>query len=891
MKNILLFFVLSISLSTLGQSAAAWKAVTNDEVETTLKIREREYAQRQQLFSLDEAFFRQSLTQVQYQAPNANGTIIKIPSIAKGEEQFLIWETSNFAPGLRARFPEIKSYVGKGLTDPTAYIRFSVSPLGVQTMVLRADGAEFIEPYTTDRSVYVLFDSETRIKNTLPLHCTTADHIVHQEVLNRIANAPLANNQIFRTYRLALSCTGEYGAYFGGTVANALAAMNQTMDRVNGIMDVDLAVKLEIIDNNDLVVYTSGASDPYSSAALGSAGAWNAELQNNLTAVLGNAAYDIGHLFGRSGGGGNAGCIGCVCVDDTPSTTDTNKGSAFTSPADGIPQGDGFDIDYVIHEMGHQLGAFHTFSFNVEGTGVNIEPGSGITIMGYAGVTGTYDIAQNSLPFYAYRSIQQIQNNLTGTCSSNVTLSNNPPVVDAGQTVTIPISTPYVLRGTASDPNGDAITLVWEQNDNAPSSQAGNNSFPSPTKTQGPNYRSFSPTASPDRFMPTYSTVLSGALSNTWEATSSVSRQLKFTLTGRDNVPGAGQTSTDSKTVNVSSSAGPFAVTSQNTSGISWQAGATETITWSVNNTTSLAGSANVNIKLSVDGGLTFPITLAANTPNDGTQDITVPAVSGQNCRIWIEPTGNIYYAINSTPFAIGFDCNSVTINPNVAIPDGAGNNQAGTTLTSTISVTEAGTINGMTVNIASNHTWIGDMVIRITHPDGTQRTLWNRQCNSAQNSGLNVTFQDGSGAVVCGSPTNGTYNPNQTLAAFNGKPTQGTWTLSIQDFFAQDTGNLLTWGVNFGCTLSQTSFNAVSDFSIYPNPSKGTFTIACSAAQPGTVKISVHDLRGRHIFENSFLNTGVFNQEIDLNNTESGIYLVTVMQGDLKAVKRVVIE
>lgn len=891
MKKVLL---LALSFACLSATAQlkSWRATDANAVDAVKKIRDREYSQKQQLFIFDETSFRQSIANVQYQGENVPGTIISLPTVDTGEEKFIIWETSNFAPGLRARYPQIKSYVGKGITDPTAYLRFSLSPQGIQTMILRADrGAEFIEPYTTDGSVYVMFDSATRMKNHLPFTCSTTDQRLHQEVLNRTANVELANNQVFRTYRLALSCTGEYGAYFGGTVTGALAAMNATMTRVNGVMDVDLAVKLEIIEDNESVIYTSGAADPYSAAGVGSAGAWNAELQNNLTAVLGNAAYDIGHLFGRSGGGGNAGCIGCVCVDDTPSLTDTNKGSGFTSPADGIPQGDGFDIDYVVHEMGHQLGANHTFSFNVEGSGVNIEPGSGITIMGYAGVTGTYDIDQNSLPFFAYRSIQQIQNNLAGTCSVNQPLSNNPPVVDAGQTVTIPISTPYVLRGTVSDPNGDAVTLVWEQNDNAPANQAGNNSFPSPTKTQGPNYRSFSPSSSPDRFMPSYSTVLAGSLSNTWEATSSVSRQLKFTLTGRDAVPGAGQTSTDSKTVNVTASAGPFAVTSQNAAGISWLQGSTETITWSVNNTPSLAGSANVNIKLSIDGGLTFPITLASNTPNDGSHEITVPDVTGQNCRVWIEPTGNIYYAINSVPFSIGYDCNTASISPNVAIPDGAGNNQAGQTLTSTITVTETGTINGMTVNVGSSHTWIGDMVIRIKHPDGTQRTLWNRQCNSSQNQGMNITFQDGSGAVVCGSPTSGTFNPNQTLAAFNGKPTQGTWELTIQDFFAQDTGNLLTWGVNFGCTLDSPSFEQTRDFTVYPNPSNGNFTVSYTSAIAGDVKISVHDLRGRRIYENAFANNGLFTQDINLDKVQAGIYLVTVQQGDAKMVKRIIVE
>ncbi len=893
MKKLLLIALAFGFMQSEAQSLKAWKSADDLKIESEKKIRTTEYSERQQLFQLDENAFRASLANAGFKEEGKPGIVISLPSIEGQAEQFLIWETSNFAPGLRAQFPQIKSYVGQGVTDRTAYLRFSVSPLGIQTMILRADsGAEFIEPYTTDASVYVLFDSATRFKGQLPFACHTVDRALNADLMERTNAAALSNDQVFRTYRLALSCTGEYGQYFGGTVEGALAGMNATMTRVNGVFETDLAVKLEIIENNAVVIYTNASTDPYSAAGAGSAGAWNAQLQNTLTSVLGNEAYDIGHLFGRSGGGGNAGCIGCVCVDDDPDDDeDTNKGSGFTSPANSIPQGDNFDIDYVVHEMGHQLGANHTYSHFVEGSGVNIEPGSGITIMGYAGVSNGFDIDDHSLPFFAYRSILQIQDNLEGTCSVNTILANNPPTVEAGATITIPKSTPFVLRGTASDADGDPMTFIWEENDNAPFSQAQENSFPRPDKVSGPNFRSFLPSESKDRFMPSYSTVLGGALSNTWEALSSVGRQLKFTFTARDNKPGEAQTNTDQRTVNVTSTAGPFAVTSQNAIGTSWIQGSTETITWSVNNTTNLAGSANVNIKLSVDGGMTFPITLAENTPNDGSESITVPDTTGEACRIWIEPTGNIYYAINSMPFSIGYDCNAAAISPNAAIPDGAGNNQTGPTLTSTIEVTEAETINGMTVTVNSDHTWIGDMVIKLTHPDGTTRTLWNRQCNSAQNQGFSVTFEDGAGAVQCGSPTSGTYNPNQTLAFFNGKPTNGTWTLAIQDFFQQDTGTLLSWGVNFGCQLAAPEVSQAMDFAVYPNPNNGSFTVAFESNSSEEVSIMVHDMRGRLIFENEYANSGMFSQEINLNEVQSGLYLVTVSEGNEKMVKKIVVE
>jgi hypothetical protein len=232
-----------------------------------------------------------------------------------------------------------------------------------------------------------------------------------------LAARPNADDAKLRTFRLALSCTGEYTTYFGGTKANALAAMNNTMTRVNGVFEKDFAARMVLIANNDAVIYTNASTDPYSAAS--GMSNWNSQLQSTLTSVIGEANYDIGHLFGASGGGGNAGCIGCIC-------TNGSKGSGYTSPADAIPSGDNFDIDYVAHEMGHQFGGNHTFSMNNEGTGANMEPGSGSTIMGYAGIT-SQDVQPHSDAFFHAISIQQITNNIKAkTCSVNTATEHFP---------------------------------------------------------------------------------------------------------------------------------------------------------------------------------------------------------------------------------------------------------------------------------------------------------------------------------------------------------------------------------------------------------------------------------------------------------------------------------
>ncbi len=168
---------------------------------------------------------------------------------------------------------------------------------------------------------------------------------------------------------MALSCTGEYAAYFGGTKANALAAMNNTLTRVNGIFENDFAARMVLIPNNDVIVYTDANSDPFSESL--QMNKWNLELMNDLSSKIGNANFDIGHLFGATGGGGNAGCIGCICSNDMTTyvyqgTTypENYKGSGYTSPSNGIPSGDTFDIDFVAHEMGHQFGG--TIPFHIQ---------------------------------------------------------------------------------------------------------------------------------------------------------------------------------------------------------------------------------------------------------------------------------------------------------------------------------------------------------------------------------------------------------------------------------------------------------------------------------------------------------------------------------------------
>lgn len=354
-------------------------------------------------------------------------------------------------------------------------------------------------------------------------------------------------------------------------------------------------------------------------------------------------------MFANLQNNGNAGCIGCVCVNGS-------KGSGWTSHT--VPEGDPFDVDYVAHELGHQFGANHTWTHGGnEGTNVQMEPGSGSTIMGYAGITGATDVQVNSDPYFHAASIEQVTNYVKSTsCQVDTNTGNAVPVVNAGSNYTIPRGTPFVLEGSATDADtGDVLTYCWEQYDENNASTT----YPSTTATTGVAFRSFEPTTDNHRYFPRLETIKTGATSWQWEVVPNVARTLNFRLTVRDNVAGGGTNNSDDMVVTVNGTAGPFVVNSPNTN-VTWNVGETETVTWDVAGTTGNGvNAANVDIFLSTDGGDTYPITLAAGVANDGSHDIVVPNNQGNQNRIMVRGSNHIFFDISDSNFIIA-PCNLI---------------------------------------------------------------------------------------------------------------------------------------------------------------------------------------------------------------------------------------
>ncbi len=804
-----LHYVLSIALFLITFSNIAqnrcWEKIERIPTQKSLSKLKLDIA-TVHLFKLNAKILDQDIQATPLRSTTQKKVSAKIISIPGSEgqlEDFRLYEAPVFSPELAVKYPNIRSFIGISTKDPKTRLRMSVAPQGVQTMISYVDKPTvFMQPIEKGGTEYVLYEKKSKRSKSNPFECKTIDVLnttFNKSNKSSKVNEGGANNQTLQKFRIAISVTGEYTQFHnddnaanGDAKADALAAINATLTRVNQIFETDMAITFELIGNNNLIIYDKPETDPYSDANIGAddnnsdnTNGWSLQVQNTLTAVIGNGAYDIGHLFGASGGGGNAGCIGCVCRNDSASSTDKNKGSAFTSPLNsGVPEGDTFDIDFVAHEIGHQMGANHTWSFeSSEGTGVNSEPGSGSTIMGYAGITGANNVALNSDAYFHYHSIKQILDNVANkSCQTTEAISNNPPLADAGSDYNIPKGTPYVLKGSATDLDGtDNLTYCWEQID------SGTTNYQNfgPDLSSGAMNRSLPPSSSSNRYIPKFSSVLAGHVTQTnptlgsdWESVSTVARTLNWALTVRDRSPAnatGGQTSYDRMQITVEDVT-PFTIKNP----VSWAQGSTQNIEWIVGQTTNATiNCQNVNIKLSTDGGLTFPITIASNTPNDGAFSYTVPAMANtSNAGLLIEAADNIFYDVSDFNFSISTDpdffivedvlapvnCGDTTAiyNFNFVVANGfsenttfsVSGNPSGSIVTfSPTHLNDSGPVTMTISNLGA--TPVGDYTLTLT---GTPTT------SSPKNKNIVFPFNNG----PCASTGNTDYSTSTTLVQFN---------------------------------------------------------------------------------------------------------------------------
>jgi subtilisin-like proprotein convertase family protein len=564
-------------------------------------------------------------------------TIILFPDSEGNLQPFVVREQSVMRSDLQERFPQIRSYSGVCTLDPALRIRFSMSHKGLQLTLADAVSQKriFIEKIRGTSGKYLQFSRDEQVAGSASWLCKTT--VASDKSNLDFGPMQLIQDRVLRRYRLAVAASGEYTQYHGGTIEDALAAINATVTRINEVFERELAVSLELIATTDAVIFTDPQTDPFTSNL-------NAEVQSTLTNVIGSDFYDIGHLFHSDGENGNAGYIGSVCKNN-------QKGSAYASSP--IPEGDRFDLDFVAHEMGHQFGANHTWSFESEGTGVQAEPASGTTIMGYAGIIPGNNVAMVGDDYFHYYSLAQIAAYLSGlTCGEVVPLVNTPPVVLPSEDYFIPRGTPFVLTGNASDSDvSDFLTYAWEQIDDGVVTTA---SF-GPENPSGANFRSRRPVVLNRRYFPAITEVLAGNLTqiepptgSAWETVSNIARDLSFALTVRDNGVGGGQMDSDEMQVHVRYNAGPFKINSQSTPQ-TYLGGSVQEITWDVAGTNSGDIQAQeVDVYMDLDGTHDFLTLLAVGLPNTGTAKVQMPGTATANGRILVKPSDNIFFAVNA---------------------------------------------------------------------------------------------------------------------------------------------------------------------------------------------------------------------------------------------------
>jgi hypothetical protein len=692
--------------------------------------------------------------------------IVKFPNPEGGQDDYKIFEVSVMDQTLQNNFPNNKSYIGKSVNDKTQTIRFSLTTIGFDAIAYSGKvDTFFIKKYRSNLfSTYIIYKhSQSAInpvyRNSNPSSINT-DFVcgvenISNNIINNKADQLLKSNQIntvdkLKVFRLAVATTVEFSSkiieQLGMTASTIpqkksaiIAGLVQLVTRLNCDWERDLSVRMKLVAKQELLIFID--TDNFTNENMYTL----INESNQITPIIGNTNFDIGLVLGTGGGG----IASMSILNDNDKTrvvalygTEGITGATF--------------VNTIAHEMGHFFGANHTYSASdcpgVSGSS-QIEPYAGVTIMSYnrkcsslqaATYAELFDVWQPvNDPFYHSESIKEMQILLSqATSGTYILLNSTPPVVNAGLDYTIPKDTPYLLKATVSNSNSDGYTYSWENIDTGIQAET------SATATTGPNFKFYNPTSSPNRYMPKLAKVLVDNLYSKNERLSSVSRVQNFTVNVRDNalIQGSHIRRDDMK-LTVNANAGPFIVTSQNSAGITWTGNSSQTITWNVAGTkANNINTSLVNILLSTDKGLTFTTTLLANTPNDGSQIITVPNnINALDCRLMVQSVGNLFYAVNTIKFKIS-------------------------------------------------------------------------------------------------------------------------------------------------STLANSDFE-FENFALYPNPNNGSFKISFITNNSEEVKITINDMQDRKIFAETFENKGLFNQEIALDKAQSGIYLVSILNGQNKTVKRIVVK
>jgi subtilisin-like proprotein convertase family protein len=670
-QSILALFVAVVVLGGLQAQDAqnAWTSVSINNIalpETATRYFE---PLRYTAFTLNYDLLRAQLAKAPKEftaAARSKKFVLSFPTADGIMERYAIAEISTMMPGIAAKRPEIRTYGGMSLDNPGKTIRFTISPYrGYEGLTLLTDkGIEYLEPLAEGHQQYYMaynrLDIPKGLFPSLPTLNERPPYSPEQPEVKSPTSLPidpslnpdgptaLVGDVKIKVYRFACAATGEFTVLHGGKDP-ALAKLIATTNSLNAIYERDLNIRLKVIDEIESIVFTDPATDPYTGTTVPG---WMNQNTVAMVNVLGTSSkYDVGHVFAVYVDGPAIGVAG--------GNTCTDFRGRGCSAWYGLPFGDGF-FAIVGQEIGHQWNGGHTFNqcqsdsqFNYDSA---CEPGSGSTIMSYAGICGSNNVPTpggETYLFYHACSIEEINRfvyeDVGNACGFFEDTDNNRPVVSISHpnNFFIPIRTPFQLHGSAYDPDGDSMDYSWDETDIGPTTPLGT------PVGNSPLFKWVEPTTTPTRIFPQLSTIL-GNQSSKSEVLPTYERDLTFQLVARDNKANGGGLGVKELRFRSTTQAGPFLVTFPNETNTSFTVGEYKVITWDVANTNRApVNCTHVNIKLSTDGGQNFTQTIAENVPNNGRFCMQVPNTPSNSCRIRIEAVGNVFFDLSNFNFKI----------------------------------------------------------------------------------------------------------------------------------------------------------------------------------------------------------------------------------------------
>ncbi|MEO0896364.1 MAG: reprolysin-like metallopeptidase [Bacteroidota bacterium] len=757
MKRHLFLFLCFLGFHTLmaQNTASLWTSI--DPTIAKSMERQKPFPTTYKAFQLDFNTIKNTLKTAPLEGNSQNSTLrIAVPGPDGKSMEFDVVEYIVMPKSLQALYPEIRTYYGTATNDPSTHIRLEHTYLGFRAKIRSSEYTWWIEPVNlSSLNTYLgFFHHDANDPGLTSERQCGVDDSDHNHEGDHRHDHGTRNGSGFEllTYRCAFASDNRFTNLHGG-VAGAISAITSTVNFINDIYEVEVAIRLTLVPNNNLLIFTD-ATDPYTANDSNDPANYTTtfivENPTVINGIIGSANYDLGQVFSTTQAFPNGSAIAGRAAAGSVCTGNKARSVSTTS----TPVGLGF-YQTMAHETGHQFSARHTFNSevsNCDGNRVSTsayEPGDGTTILSYDGC----ESVGSDGPYFHTHSYQQIHQfsrfSSGSTCPTVTPTTNQSPFVEAGPGGwVIPISTPFVLKTeSAFDPDGDQLTYCWEEYDRVTQTSPLN----SPVGNS-PIFRSFLPTTDSFRYFPRLQDLVNNTQRN-GELLPTYTRDLTFRVTVRDNKPGSGGVFYDQLDFDVTDQAGPFVVTTPSGNVPSYNVGELMSIEWDVANTDGPeVNCQTVDIYLSTDGGLTYDIVLAEGVPNNGIHKVCTPDLAGTANRIMVKAADNIFFDISNFSFAInasptpGFSL----VNNDVAVKvcqDGSTPLSFETCsvggLNAGISVNALGLPTGMSVSASSSNINIGDdFVLNIEASDLTPVGTYNIAISAVSTTGAtSVSF------------------------------------------------------------------------------------------------------------------------------------------------------